>query len=58
MKWLTNKAESNALKTMRELQAGNTYKVVIGDPKATDWFTAKQLKDMGMVGLYAAGAKA
>jgi hypothetical protein len=58
MRWLTNAEKGTAQQTMRELQAENTYKVVIHAPKASEWVTFDEMVSMGLVGLYAVGDEA
>lgn len=61
MRWLTNMdAEGTKSKGMCEQVYGpHTWQwlrgKVIGEPKATEPYSAQELKDMGMVGVYEEG---
>jgi len=46
LKWLSNRRRG-------EENFGTVYQTVIGEPQASEKFTAAQLKTMDMVGVYA-----
>jgi hypothetical protein len=47
-KWLTNTSASEVEESTRKIKG----KILVGPPKATEFYSALQLEVMGLVGIY------
>ncbi len=54
MKWITNCDKGSVEKVIADLTRGRnaSRKIVEGDPEPSEWYTVKDMKSGGVIGLY------